>query len=46
MLKVKTTHINAEGQNNAYEIMKDMLKVRNTSKTSLALVRCKTKGQC
>ena len=32
MLKVKTTLINAEGQNNTYKTIKDMLKVRNTSR--------------
>ena len=31
MLKVKTTLINAEGQNNTYKTIKDKLKVRNTS---------------
>ena len=31
MLKVKTTLINAEGQNNIYKTIKDMLKVKNTS---------------
>ena len=32
MLKVKTTPINAEGQNSTYITIKDMLKVRNASK--------------
>ena len=37
MLKVKTTHINAEGQNNTYETIKDMLKVRNTSRQPVCM---------
>ena len=32
MLKVKTILINAEGQNNTYKTIKDMLKVSNTSR--------------
>ena len=31
MLKLKTIFINAEGQNNTYKKINDMLKVRNTS---------------
>ena len=52
MLKVKTRLINAEGQNNIYKKIKDMLKVRKDtfssdtfSKTPLVLVRCKAKGE-
>ena len=32
MLKVKTTLINAEGQNNTSKIIKGMLKLRNTTR--------------
>ena len=42
MLKVNTTLINAQGQNNAYKTLKG----KKYISTPLALVRCKTKQQC